>query len=125
MRTQNQQLKLLLATVAVVLAALVGPMAASAAKDPFIPGVTDSGTGVLRELEGRYIPGVTDSGTGVLRELENNRRERELLEHGGGHSSLADSGFEADTAAGVALGALVAFAALALLATARRRRVVI
>jgi len=100
-------------------------MAAGAAKDPFIPGVTDSGTGVLLELEDRYIPGVTDSGMGVLRELENNRRERDLLEQVGGYSSLDGSGFEADTVAGVALGALVAFAALALLATARRRRVVI
>ena len=122
MRTQHQQLRFLLAIVAVVLAALVGPMAAGAANDEFIPGVTDSTTGVLRELEDRYIPGVTDSTTGVLRELERNR-----FEHGGGagHSSVGDSGFEADVAVGAALAALVAFGALALLAAARRRRVAI
>lgn len=120
MRTQHQQLRFLLATVAVVLAALVGPMAAGAANDEFIPGVTDSTTGVLRELEDRFIPGVTDSTTGVLRELERNR-----LEHGGGsgHSSVGDSGFEADVAAGAAVIALVASAGLALLAAARRQRV--
>jgi hypothetical protein len=124
MRTQHQQLKFLLATVAVVLAALVGPMTAGAANDEFIPGVTDSTTGVLRELEERFIPGVTDSTTGVLRELERNR-----LEHGRGvaHPSAGDSGFEADTtvAVGAALAALVAFAGLALRAAARRRRVAI
>ena len=125
MRNQHQQLRFLLATVAVVLAALVSPLAAGAANDEFIPGVTDSTTGVLRELEDRFIPGVTDSTTGVLRELENNRRERELLEHGAGHSSVGGSGFEADVAVGAALIALVAFAGLALLAAARRSRVAI
>ena len=123
MHSQHRHLKFLIATVAVLLAMLVGAMSAGAADD-FIPGVTDSTTGVMAELDKRYIPGVTDSTTGVLRELERNR-----LQHGRGvaHPSAGDSGFEADTtvAVGAALAATVAFAGLALRAAARRRRVAI
>ena len=126
MRTQHTQFRLLLATVAVVLAALVSPLGAGATNDEFIPGVTDSTTGILRERQDRFIPGVTDSTTGVLRELESNRRERELLEHGAGRSQVGDSAFEADVAVGAALVTLVvAFAGVALVAAAERRRVAI
>ena len=123
MRTQHTQFRLLLATVAVVLAALVSPLGAGAANDEFIPGVTDSTTGLLRERQERFIPGVTDSTTGVLRGLENNLRERELLEHGTGRSNVGDSGFEVDVAVGAALVTLVALAGVALVAAAKRRRV--
>jgi hypothetical protein len=123
MRSQHLQLKFLIATVAVLLAMLVGAMSAGAADD-FIPGVTDSTTGVMAELDKRYIPGVTDSTTGVLRELE---RRREEGHHVASDTSTGQSGFgdDAAVALGAALAALLTFALLALLAAARRRRVAI
>ena len=108
------------ASPAIVLAGL------ERAEQPFIPGVTDSGTGVLRELErqsqDRFIPGVTDSGTGVLRELE--RRTLEGRE--APTASADDSGFGAGpaaVAAGAALAAAAVAGALALAAAARDRHI--
>jgi hypothetical protein len=124
MRSQLVHVKFLIATVAVVLAALVGPMTAGAGGE-FVPGVTDSTTGVLAELDDdRFIPGVTDSTTGVLRELE----RKGLEPQGVGPTQAGDSGFDYDAAVAVG-GAFAAMAAglalLALLAAARRRRVAI
>ena len=124
MRSQHMHMRFLIATVAIVLAALVGPMTAGAA-DEFIPGVTDSSTGVLAQLaDGRFIPGVTDSTTGVLRELE--RRSLEPRDVGS-PTTAGDSGFGYDgaVAVGAALAAVVAFGSLALVTVARRRRVAI
>jgi hypothetical protein len=125
MRSQHIHLRFLIATVAIVLAALGGPMTAGAA-DEFIPGVTDSTTGVLAQLDDdRFIPGVTDSTTGVLRGLERKGLEpRDVVSP----TNAGDSGFGYDTAVavGAALAAAVAaFASLALFAAARRRRVAI
>lgn len=126
MRSRHIHIRFLIATVAIVLAVLVGPMTAGAAHDPFIPGVTDSTSGVLAQLDDeRFIPGVTDSTTGVLRELERKGLEpRDVASP----TNAGDSGFGHDTAiaVGAALAAtVVAFASLALLAAARRRRVAI
>lgn len=121
MHSQHRHLTLLITTVAVLLATLVGPTTAGAA-DEFIPGVTDSTTGVLAELDKRYIPGVTDSTTGVLRELERRRDERQ---HVASATSTGESGLgdDAAVAVGAALAAMIAFAVVALLAAARRQRV--
>ena len=106
----------LLAAAAIALSA-VGPAAGA---NEFIPGVTDSSTGVLRDLErrshDRFIPGVTDSGTGVLRELE--RRNAPT-------PTAGDSGLGAAPAA-IAAGAALAAAAVAgalILVGARSRNV--
>jgi hypothetical protein len=117
-------IKQFLATVAVLVLTLVGPISAGAS-DEFIPGVTDSSTGVLAELENRYIPGVTDSTTGVLRELE--RRSAERPRAVAPATNGGDSGFPSDATAalGAALAATAAVAVLALLVSARRRRVAI
>ena len=116
--------KTLLATMAVLVVALVGPMTAGAS-NRYIPGVTDSTTGILAERNDRYIPGVTDSTTGVLRDLE--RRDAERHDVVVPARKADDSGFryDATVAAGAALAAMVALAVLALLAGARRRRVAI
>ena len=140
MRSQQMKIRWMLATAtAALLTAAIAPMAAAgpiagsqAQADPvagegFIPGVTDSGTGVLRELEQRrrdrepFIPGVTDSTTGVLRELERRSIERERL----AAATDAASGFgwdESEVGLATALGtALVAAAALGLVIRGRQR----
>lgn len=115
------RLRLLAAGAALV--AVIAPGANAAER--YIPGITDSSTGVLRELERRhdarspYIPGVTDSSTGVLRELE-----RRSLEPGRSRPAAdADSGVAAGEA-GVAIAAALAAAAALALGMRRRRGLV-
>jgi hypothetical protein len=107
MHAITRHLTLLLAAAAIALGA-IGPAAGA---NEFIGGVTDSTTGVLRELErrndARFVPGVTDSGTGVLREREQRQLEREAPV-----AMAGDSGFGASPAA-IALGAALAVAAAA------------
>jgi hypothetical protein len=123
MPSQHTRIRYLIATVAVLLAALVGSTTAGAA-DEFIPGVTDSTTGVMADLrDAPFVPGVTDSTTGVLRELERKGFEpREISLVDAGES---DVGYDAAVGLGAALAALGAVASLILLAATRRRRVAI
>jgi hypothetical protein len=113
-----------IAIMAVLLVALIGSTTARAA-DEFIPGVTDSTTGVMAELgEPAYIPGVTDSSTGVLRELERKGLEPRAVSL----TNAGESGFGDDTAVAVGAALAAVFAAVAsaaLFAAARRRRVAI
>ena len=107
-----------LTVAAALLLAALAPAGAGAA--PYIPGVTDSSSGVLAELdrrqsaEERYIPGVTDSSTGVLRQFEQDRAQ---VSTGAGDSALPAR--EALVAASAALAA----AAVLVLAAGRNRRV--
>jgi hypothetical protein len=103
--------------------AVLAPATAGAA-ETYIPGVTDSSTGVLAELEKRraaeerYLPGITDSSTGVLRELERRALER------GGTADAGDAGLPGEaTIVAAAIAAAVAAAGLGLAAAGRRRRV--
>jgi hypothetical protein len=125
MHALKRQLTFLLAAAAIALATAIGPATAAGANE-FIPGVTDSSTGVLRELErrshDRFVPGVTDSGTGVLRELERRRLERQEAPTG----TAADSGFgigPAAIAAGAALAAAAVAGSLVLVPGARGGRI--
>ena len=121
MHAITRHLTLLLAAAAIALSA-VGPAAGA---NEFIAGVTDSSSGVLRELDrrndARFIPGVTDSGTGVLRELERRQLGREAPT-----AMAGDSGFGASPAAiatGAALAVAAAAAALVLAGSARGRQI--
>jgi hypothetical protein len=125
MRFLQFHIRLVLATAGIALAAAVGPTTAGAAGD-FIAGVTDSSTGVLRELErtrhdaDRFIPGVTDSTTGVLREIEQRREAR------GETSATSAGGSGVDLEKGVlagAVAAILAAASLGLVVAGRMRRV--
>jgi hypothetical protein len=127
MISNRLQIRLLVAAAAILLAVVIAPATALGAGDAYVPGVTDSTTGVLADLErsgrggDRYVPGVTDSATGVLRELE-----RKGLEPRVAAPADPGSGFGVDDAAAVAgagLAASVLAGGLALAAGARRRRV--
>jgi hypothetical protein len=120
MHVPNPHIRLVAAAAAIVLGASA-PGAATAANEA-ADGDSASPAIVLAELgrgDQQFIPGVTDSGTGVLRELERSRGERPApVTSGSGFDLAGDDG-------AVALGALVAAAvaaSLALGAGARRRR---
>ena len=125
MHSHRLHIRFLIAVAAILAAAAIGSGAAGAA-DGYIPGVTDSSTGVLAELErsDRFIAGATDSSTGVLRELERKGLEPRAIASptNAGDSGLGD---DATVALGAALAAMVASAFVALLTAARRRRVAI
>ena len=112
-----------LATAAAAVVAAFAPAAASAANesasgDSASPAIVLAGLG--RDAKA-YIPGVTDSGTGVLRERE--RRGVELTApdpSGSGFDVVGDDGAVA-LAGGLAAAAVAA--SLALGAGARRRRI--
>jgi hypothetical protein len=99
-------------------------------KGEFIPGVTDSTTGVVRELERKgysvedFLPGVTDSSTGVTRDLERRGLEPQTIPSSAS-ASAADSGFHYEDAAigmGAVLAAAILMAACAALVAGERRR---
>jgi hypothetical protein len=83
-----------------VLAAMFALPSAAAAAEPFVPGVTDSSTGVLRSLE------------------------RRGLEPGDAETDSAASGFAFDDAA-VAVAAAGVIASLAVIVAGGRRRRII
>ena len=105
---------------ALAIAAMFALPSAATAAEPFVPAVTDSSTGVLRELErrdARFIPGVTDSTTGVLRYLD--RRGLELR-GGDPRTDAAGSGLGYDDAA-IAVAAAGVIASLAVIVAGGRR----
>jgi hypothetical protein len=115
------------AAAAVAVASTLALPHTAAAATGFLPGVTDSSTGVLRTLErqrdARFVPGVTDSTTGVLRE-----RERRGVASGAGADATdsAGSGFGRGDTAIVVAGVLAAagvVGSLAVLASGRSRRI--
>jgi hypothetical protein len=120
MHLSNAHISLVAGVAAVVLGASA-PGAATAANDS-ADGDSASPAIVLAELgrgEQRFIPGVTDSGTGVLREREHRLGERPA-------PVASDSGFDlAGDAGAVVAGAALAAAVVASLAIAggRRRRI--
>ena len=121
MHLSNPHIRLVAAAAAVVLGASA-PGAATAANDP-ADGDSASPAIVLAGLgqADRFIPGVTDSGTGVLRERERRGIERPAADaSGSGFDLVGDAGA---VVAGAALAAAAVAASLALGAGARRRRI--
>lgn len=121
MHLSNPQIRLVAGAAAIVLAASA-PGAATAANDS-ADGDSASPAIVLAEL-GRgaqqFIPGVTDSGTGVLRERERRLGERPTPVASG--SGFDVPGNDGAVALGAALAAAAVAASLALGAAERRRR---
>jgi hypothetical protein len=131
MRSHHAHIRLLVAAAAILLATAIGPAAAanpaaaeSAAPPSFVPGVTDSTTGVLRELrlEGDvdaspFVAGVTDSTTGVLRALERQGHRPEAAP-----ADYGDAGAGAALAAAAGAGLLATLVAASLFLTVERRR---
>jgi len=120
MHLSNPHIRLVAAAATVVLA-VSAPGAATAANDS-ADGDSASPAIVLAELgrgDQQFIPGVTDSGTGVLRE----RRgiERPAADASGSGFDLA--GVDAAVVAGAALAAAAVVASFALVAGGRRRRI--
>jgi hypothetical protein len=112
-----------LVTAAAALLAAFAPATTSAANDS-AAGDSARPAIVLAELgrgADRFIPGVTDSGTGVLRERGRRGIEiRPLVASGSGFDLVGDDGA---VALGGALAAAAVAASLALGAGARRRRI--
>ena len=121
MHLSNPHMRLV-ATAAAVALGVSAPGAATAANDS-ADGDAASPAIVLVELgrgDQEFIPGVTDSGTGVLRELE--RRRGEQPSHVASDSGFDLAGDDAVLALGAALVAAGVAASLALGAAERRRR---
>jgi hypothetical protein len=121
MHLPDPHIRLVAAAAAIVLGASA-PGAATAANEA-ADGDSASPAIVLAELgrgDQQFIPGVTDSGTGVLRELERTRGERPTpVASGSGFDLAGDDGV---LALGAGLLAVGVAASLALGAAERRRR---
>jgi hypothetical protein len=112
--------RLVAATAAILLA--LAPGAATAAND-YAAGDSASPAIVLAGLERsepQFIPGVTDSGTGVLRERERRGIQTPSIASDSGFDLVGDDGA---IALGGAIAAAAIAASLALGAGTRRRRI--
>lgn len=123
MHLSNPHIRLATATAALV--AAFAPAAAPAANesasgDSASPAIVLAGLGEDGRGD-RFIPGVTDSGTGVLRERE--RRGIELTASDPSGSGFDLAGDDGAVVLGGALAAAAVAASLALGAGARRRRI--
>ena len=120
MRFLHLQTKPAAAAAAIAPAAAIASPTPAAAPAEVIPGGHGLPTRAVDDRDDdRFIPGVTDSTTGVLRMLEERRAARDdaSLSNGGG------SGVELDATALAGSAAAAIAAAFALVAVSRRRRV--